>query len=250
MSNQTNEALNLINQAKMQARNESLKKFFIKNGKNFMRLVTIIIITVIIFFAFKSYQKSQQAKYSAILHESLLNQQIGNLAEAKKNLKTIYDAKSAPNGVRSLAALRYGSMLLDEGKKSEATKVYLEINSCGSCDDYIRDLTGLLAVKVWLSDENQVQKKDLNADIEKIENNSKILRYYIAEQRATLELQKNNLQKAYQIFDAIAKNPESSQVLKARARDALKMIIAQGYKPEVTLQRPKQNEEKNNLQKK
>ena len=227
----SNETMQLINQAKSQARSECLKNFLAKNGKNLTRFAAIILVAGVGFFAFKYYQKSQQAKYSEILHKSLLNQQIGNLEEAKKNLQEIYEAKSAPSGVRSLASLRYAALLLNEGKKAESAKIYFEVSGCGSCDAYIKDLAGLLAVRTWLSDESEMKKEDLAARIEKIENGGKLLRYHVAEQRALLEFHKNNLEKSYQIFDSIAKNPESSPILKARANDGLKMIAAKGYAP-------------------
>jgi hypothetical protein len=120
---------------------------------------------------------------------------------------------------------------LEEGNKSEAEIVYQKVHSCKSCDDYIRDLAGLLVVKTWMSDVNEVKKDGLNSRIEAIENSSKILRYYVSEQRALLELQKNNLEKSYQIFDAIAKNPEASQALKTRAADGVKIIVSKGFSP-------------------
>ncbi len=229
----SDEAMNLINQARAQSRSEGIRNFFAKNAKNIARLVIFAIVALIILFGFKSYQNSQEAKYSEILHKSLLNQQVGNIEEAKKDLKKIYDAKSAPSGVRSLASLRLAAILLEEGNKQDSAKIYLEVSGCGSCDAYIKDLGGLLAVRTWLSDEAELNKDDLNTRIEKIENGGKVLRYHIAEQRAMLELHRNNLEKAYKIYEQIAKNPESSQVLKTRAADGLKMIVAKGYEPKV-----------------
>jgi hypothetical protein len=231
----SDEAMNLINQARAQSRSESIRNFLAKNGKNIARLVIFAIVALIVLFGFKSYQNSQEAKYSEILHKSLLNQQVGNIEEAKKDLKQIYNAKSAPSGVRSLALLRFAAILSEEGNKQDSAKIYLEVSDCGSCDAYIKDLGGLLLVRTWLSDEAEFNKDDLSARIEKIENGGKVLRYHIAEQRAMLELQRNNLEKAYKIYEQISKNPESSQVLKARAVDGLKMIVAKGYEPKVDI---------------
>jgi hypothetical protein len=231
----SDETMNLINQARAQSRSEGIRSFFAKNAKNITRLVIFAIVALIIFFGFKSYQNSQEAKYSEILHKSLLNQQAGNVEEAKNDLKQIYNAKSAPSGVKSLASLRLAAILLEEGNKQDSAKIYLEVSSCRSCDVFIKDLGGLLAVRTWLSDEAELNKDDLSARIEKIENGGKMLRYHIAEQRAMLELQRNNLEKAYKIYEQITKNPESSQVLKARAADGLKMIVAKGYEPKVDI---------------
>ncbi len=240
----SNETMNLINQARLQVKRENLKNFFYKNKKIIKTLAIIALVTVVALLVLNAFHKSRQVKFSEILHQSLINQQIGDIAKAKENLKTIYDAKFAPSGVRSLASLRYAALLFDEGKKTQAAEIYVEINSCSSCDSYIKDLSGLLAVKTWLSDEEEVKKEDLIARIEKIENNSKTLKYYVSEQKALLEMQKNNLEKAHKIFDLIAKNPESSQSLKSRANDHLKMIIEKGFEPKIIQKAAPKIEEK------
>jgi hypothetical protein len=228
---ENNEMINLINQARAQAKRDGLFRFFGRNKKIILTVSVVALVATIGFLAFNSFQKSRQEKFSEILHQSLIDQQVGETEKAKENLKKIYDAKSAPSGVWSLASIRYAAFLLEEGKKSEAEMVYQKVHSCKSCDDYIRDLAGLLVVKTWMSDTDEVKKEDLNSRIEAIENSSKILRYYVSEQRALLELQKNNLEKSYQIFDAIAKNPEASPALKARAADGVKIVVSKGFSP-------------------
>jgi hypothetical protein len=229
----SNEASEILSQAKAQVRKEKLNNFFKQNFKLIRNLVIAALIAVLIFFVVNVFNKSRQAKFSEILHQSLIDQQIGNIAKAKENLKIIYDAKTAPNGVQSLASLRLATLLFDEGKKAEAAEIYVKINQCRSCDNYIKDLSGLLAVKSWMSDENEVKKDDLIARIEKIESKNKLLKYYILEQKAILEMLKNNLEKSYQIFELISKNSESSQVLKTRANQHLQMIIDKGFEPKI-----------------
>jgi hypothetical protein len=228
---QNNDAIELINQAKSQARNEKIREFLNKNSRLLKRLATVLAVVAVVFAVFTLIQNSRQEKFSAILHQSLIDQQLGNLKSAKENLKTIYEAKSAPSGVHSLASLRYAAFVLEEGNKAEAAKIYEEVSKCFSCDSYIKDLAGLLAVRTWLIDENELKKEGLAKRIEKIENSNKSLKYQVAEQRALLEMQRNNLEKSYSIFELIAKSPESSDASKARAKDGLKMIISKGFEP-------------------
>ena len=86
-------------------------------------------------------------------------------------------------------------------------------------------------VRTLMTEEEVLTKTDLSEKILAVENNSKILRYYIAEQRGYLEMNKNNLEKSYQIFEMIAKNPEVREDLKNRASDAMKIVIQKGYEP-------------------
>lgn len=236
--------MELLNQARAQVRKENFKNFFYKNKKIIKALVVLGFLAAIIFLAWSAINNYRQEKFSEILHQSLIDQQIGDAPKAKENLKKIYEAKLAPSGVRSLASLRYASIIFDEGEKSQAAEIYAEINKCHSCDNYVRELAGLLAVKSWMADENEVKKEDLNARIEKIENRAKLLKYYISEQRAILEMQKNNLEKSYQLFDLIAKSSESSSALKARANDYLKMLGEKGFEPKVEAKKAEKTEEK------
>ena len=221
----------ILKQANSEIRSENIAKIFRKNKKILLIILGIAISASITFTAYKINQKSQQEKYSEILHQSMIDQQLGDIEKAKKNLKKIYDSSSAPSGVRSLASLRYAGILLEEGKKSEAINVYSEVNKCRFCDNYIRELSGLLMVRTLMNDEEAVNKTDLSEKILAVENNSKILRYYIAEQRAYLEMNKNNLEKSYQIFEMISKNPDVREDLKNRASDAMKIVIQKGYEP-------------------
>ncbi|MFM7702822.1 MAG: hypothetical protein ACKO6C_05140, partial [Alphaproteobacteria bacterium] len=91
--------------------------------------------------------------------------------------------------------------------------------------------SALLMVRTILTDESLFNKAEFVADLEKIENKAKILRYYIAEQRGYLELNKNNFASAYKIFEMIAKNPDVKEALKNRASDAMKIVIQKGYDP-------------------
>lgn len=230
----SNEIINLINQARAQAKRDQWKKLI--SSKAALRLAVAAVVLAVVFVGVSSYNKKQEAKFSEILHQSLINQQAGEVAKARENLKTIYEAKSAPSGVKSLASLRYAALFLEEGNKTEAAKIYAEVNDCSSCDDYVKDLAGLLLVKVWISDPVEMQKEDLSARIEKIENSAKTLRHNIAEQRAFLEMQKNNLEKSFFIFESIKKSPDASEALKARATDGMKLLVSKGFEIKVATQ--------------
>ena len=227
---ENNEMNVLINQAKSEARSELLKKFLAKNSKIISSISILALVGVVGFSAFSFYQKSRESKFSEIFHQALIDQQIGNLEKSKEGLKLIYES-SAPNGVKSLASLRYAALLLDENKKAEAAAIYEKISQCGGCNVYVKDLGGLLAVKVWISDETEFQKDDLLARIEKIEVGSKDLKNQISEQKALVQMHKNNLDKAYLTFESLAKNPEAEEGLKKRAEEGMKIVISKGYSP-------------------
>ncbi len=226
-----NEINAVINQAKSDAKKDAIKQFFKQNSKVISTISMVLVGATIAYGAFAIYQNSQETKFSEVFHQALIDQQMGNVEKAKEELQQIYNS-SAPKGIQSLASLRYAAILFDENKKAEAAAIYQRINECGSCDVFVRDLGGLLAIKTWIADENELQKEDLLTRVEAIENRSKELRYQISEQKAFIHLQKNNLAKAYETLDAIAKSPEASQSVKVRASEGLRIIVSKGYVPQ------------------
>ena len=228
---ENNEINQIISQAKSEVRSDNLKKLIAKNSKILVVIAGLVVVGAISFFIFNAYQKSQEAKFSEILQQSIVDQKSGDLEKTKETLKKIVETKSAPKNIKALATLRYAALLLDEGKNSEAVALYQEINQCKGCDAYIKDLGGLLVVKVWISDETEFQKDDLLARIEKIEVGSKDLKNQISEQKALVQMHKNNLDKAYLTFESLAKNPEAEEGLKKRAEEGMKIVISKGYSP-------------------
>jgi hypothetical protein len=227
----SDEIIELINKAKAQAKRDDLLNFLGKNSKVAFKLILILATAGIVWVGFSVYKKSNQEKFAEIFHLSLVDQQTGEFEKAKEKLKKIAEDNSAPSGIKSLASLRYAAFLLEENKKSEAVKIYLEVANCRSCEDYVRDLAKLLSVKVWMSDESELQKADLNERIKKLEDSAKILKGNIAEQRAFLELKKNNLEEAHKIFVEIEKISGKQPNLQARAAEGVKMVEAKGFKP-------------------
>jgi hypothetical protein len=227
--NAKNEMLDLINQARAEARSDNLKRFFSKNSKIISKLFIVLLLAVVAFFVYSSYRKMQAEKFSKILHRSLLSQQAGELDKARLDLEEIYKSDSAPSGVKSLASLRLAAFLLEEGKLNDATKIYQEVNNCRLCDDYVKDLAGLLMIKLWVADALELQKEDLSKKIAEIEDNASVLKFQISEQRAIVEMYKGNLEESYKIFESIEKSSDASQAVKLRAADGIKMLIEKGY---------------------
>ncbi len=209
--------------------NQSGLGFFKNNISLIKKIVLVFFLSAIIISGYKVNSKINSDKYSEMLHQSMIHEQLNELEKSEELLKKIYES-SAPSEIKALAGIRYASYLIRSNKLSQAGEVYSQINKCRGCDKYIRDFSGLLAVKTWLSDSEEVKKNDLPKRIEAIENNSKILKYQITEQRALLALKNNNLEIAYNIFESII-NSEASQNLKYRAQDMMLMINEKGYQP-------------------
>lgn len=217
-----------IKHAKSKANKESVGYFIKENKAILIKLLIIAFVILIIYSGYCFYQTSQAKKFSAIIHESIVAQQNGDLKTAKEKLKSIYDNKLAPANVRAIASIRYAGFLLEEGNKAEAGDIYYEISECFSCNDYVADLAGLLAVSTWLSD-TEIAKNDLSKKIKNIFDNSDSLKWFIAEQRGFYEMHKKNYPVANQIFEEIIKSSDADKTVKSRAQDAKKILVQKGF---------------------
>lgn len=226
----TEEISTLIKQAKSQARIEKIFKILWAHSKKLIYGAIVVIIGSLLFFAFKIYQNNAAEKYSAMLHQSLVYQQIGQMDLAKKELEKIVNS-SAPSGVHSLASLRYAAFLIEEGNIGDAKKLFAQVNQCQSCDDYIKDVAGLLLVKMMIADSSATQNsEEFIAQITKIKNRAKPLKHEIALQLGMLQLFNKNLEESYKIFDEIARDEKASQAVKLQAKDGAQMVVAKGFK--------------------
>ena len=80
---ENNEINQIINQAKSEARSDNFKKLIVKNSKILVVIAGLVVVGAISFFIFNAYQKSQEAKFSEILQQSIVDQKSGDLEKTK-----------------------------------------------------------------------------------------------------------------------------------------------------------------------
>jgi len=98
---ENNEINQIINQAKSEARSDNFKKLIVKNSKILVVIAGLVVVGAISFFIFNAYQKSQEAKFSEILQQSIVDQKSGDLEKTKETLKKIVETKSAPKNIKA-----------------------------------------------------------------------------------------------------------------------------------------------------
>jgi len=207
-----------------------IQQFFLQNRKKITVLFILLIIFITIFFGYLQYQNSLSKKFSALLHQAIVLQETKPL-EAKQKIIDIYKNTKTPHNIKQIAGLRYASAIIDTQKK-EAIEIYQQLIKCSSCDLYLKELPKLLLAKTLISQDISPENiKNINTQLQNLESNSKLFRYHIAEQRGYFAITQNNLAEAYQIFESIAKNPDTEKNLKNRAENLLSFIINKGYQP-------------------
>jgi len=218
--NKETESNSLIREIKAQLRQEKIIAHLKTNQKLIICFVSAAVFGLVVSTSVSFYNQVQSKKYSAILHQAIIDEQKGELEKSTAALKQIYES-NAPAGVKEIASLKYAAQIL-KNDQDQAAEIYLLINKNKRFDSYIREYSGLIALKILVSkDKKENQEKiaqekiiALESDLEK---NSKILKYHIMEQKGINEWNNDNFKEANQVFQSLADNPEVSEVLKKRA---------------------------------
>jgi hypothetical protein len=216
--NDNKESKSLIRDLKSEMRKEKIISLAKTHQKNITYFLSLVILVAIIFTAFSFYSKIQSKKYSKILHQAMIDEQNGKQNESIAGLKTIYES-NAPAGVKAIGSLKYASELMKEGKIEEGVDAYLKINQDKTFDAYVREYSGLIALKT-LVDENKPENKDKITTLEaRLEKESKTLKYYIIEQKGVFLWNLGEFKNSNEAFKSVAENIETPDALKKRATE-------------------------------
>lgn len=212
------ESNSLIRELKSQLRQEKIMGHFNAHKKRIFYLLLAVVLAVITWSALNFYSQAQSKKYSSILHQAMIDEQKGDLEKSTAAFKQIYQS-NAPAGVKEIASLKYASSLLKENQSDQAVEAYLAVNKNKKFDAYIREYSGLIALKILVGENKKEHQEKITALVSDLEKNSKILKYYIIEQKAINQWSNANFKEANQSFKSLANNPEVSDMLKKRAAE-------------------------------
>jgi len=214
--NDNQESKSLIRDLKSHVRKEKVLALAKTHQKNIVYLLSLGALVAAFLISFSFYSQYQSKKYSTILHQAMIDEQNGEKAKSDQALKDIYES-SAPTGVKEISSLKYATRLMQEGKTNEGVEAYLAINQNKKFNDYVREYSGLIALKT-LVDNNKPENKDkIVALISRLEKESKTLKYYIIEQKGVFLWNEGDFKTANEAFKSIAENLETPEALKKRA---------------------------------
>jgi len=205
----------------IEAKKEQLKTLVKKHKKALYLSLVAVLALLVTSIAYQSYNQAREKKYSAILQQILIDAEKGNNESMINSLKNLYEDGSVPAGIKSLVAIKYAAALLNDDKVDEAVNIYIETNKTKKFDPYIRELSGLLALKSMIDANSSIFDDRIAALTEDLEKNCKILKYFVIEQKAIFEWNRGNDATAAKIFQSLIDNPEVSGTIKNRAKEMI-----------------------------
>ncbi len=216
MNDNNPESKSLIRDLKSQIRKEKLFSLAKTHLKTLIYCLSLVILIAVFLATFSFYNQVQSKKYSSILHQAMIDEQNGDQAKSEESLKNIYES-SAPAGVKEIASLKYAAHLMKNGKSDQGIEVYLTINKNKKFDTYVREYSGLIALKALVDIDNQDDRDKILTLEAKLEKESKVLKYHIIEQKGIFLWNSGDFEVANAAFKTIAENLETSETLKKRA---------------------------------
>ncbi len=215
----------ILEKARIDARKDVVKEFFVKNSKIIIRLSLVFLIVALAIVVNNAIKAKRQAEYSTILHQAHIAKEEFDLLKAKNLLKEIINSDDAPLLISTLANLRYAELILQENNFQQALDIFIKIANCQSCEDFAQDLAKLLAVKVWMMNDNMQKDDGLLSQMQEFAKKAKYLKDHIDEQMALYEKNQGNLQKSYEIFSKIVDRIDGYQAVKDRAQEQISELM-------------------------
>lgn len=233
MTYNKNDAINLINEARSQARADKVFNFIRANKKIAITVAVVILIALTAFFILSIVNKSLQKKYSENFHQALLLEDQNDYEQALKTYNEICQGSFVPAGVQSLSCLRFAGISYNLGKENEALEVYKKLANGSRYDDYVQELSALLATKIMAIAANDKTDKKVIANnlkqIQKFAKHSDFLQDLILEQEAIFLMNAGELEKSAKILEEILKSEKAEQTLKERVSSMMQVLNSKGY---------------------
>lgn len=233
MTYDKNEAMNLINEARSQARADKLFNFMRANKKSVIVLAVVIILALTGFFIFSVVNKSLQKKYSETFHQALILESQNDYETALKTFDEICKSSFVPSGVQSLSCLRLAGISYNLGREEIALETYKKLANGSRFDDYVQELSALFASKIMAMSANEKLEKKIATqnlkEIKKFAKNSDFLKDLILEQEVIFLMNIGDLENSAKILEEILKSEKAEDTLKERAENLKQVLNSRGY---------------------
>ncbi|MFT5703955.1 MAG: hypothetical protein ACJAZX_000036 [Rickettsiales bacterium] len=220
---QENESNSLTRELKAGMRKEKIVHHLRTNQKRIITVLSIAILAALIWSGWTLFNKIQSEKYSAMLHEAMVENRGGDLESSLDILQEISES-SAPKGVKSIASLQYAGGLFQTGEAEKSIEVYLAINKNKNFDQYVREYAGLAVLKIMTNNMTRgADKEKFYSLADDLEKNSRALKYHIIEQKGYFEWRLENFDEANKLFSNLIKNPEVSDMIAKRSEEMVEI---------------------------
>lgn len=198
---------------------DSVRDFVNKYLLQLMYLVAIILLfSLIIIFVINNKENHKQKDITNFYQATTYIAE-GKNDEALELLQNIYSS-SSNNEIKTISGIKLATLQAKNKNYNEAVKIYLEIYNLKNIDEFLKNLSGLSALNILISQNNQDTYTQIEDLITKMSNPSNPLLYLVQEQNAWFELQKGNNEQGLEILYNLLK-----QDIDSNTKDRVNSVI-------------------------
>ena len=161
-------------------------------------VVAILLISLIIIFVLNR-NNTVKNKEITNFYQATTYIAEGKNDEALELLQNVYSSTSNKE-IKTISGIKLATLQAEKENYNEATKIYLEIYNLKDNDEFLKNLSGLSALNILISQNNKDTYNQIEILIKEMSNPSNPLLYLVQEQNAWFELQKGNNEHGLEIL--------------------------------------------------
>ena len=198
---------------------DSVRDFVNKYLLQLMYIVaTILLISLIVIFIINRNNVIKDKEITNFYQATTYIAE-GKNDEALEVLQNIYSSTKNKD-IKTISGIKLAALQAEKENYNEAIKIYLEIYNLKDNDEFLKNLAGLSALNILISQNNQDTYTQIEDLITKMSNPSNPLLYLVQEQNAWFELQKGNNEQGLEILYNLLK-----QDIDSNTKDRINSVI-------------------------
>ena len=198
---------------------DSVRDFVNKYLLQLMYIVaTILLISLIVIFIINRNNVIKDKEITNFYQATTYIAE-GKNDEALEVLQNIYSSTKNKD-IKTISGIKLAALQAEKENYNESVKIYLEIYNLKNNDEYLKNLSGLSALNILISQNNEDTYGQIEDLITKMSDPSNPLLYLVQEQNAWFELQKGNSEQGLEILYNLLK-----QDIDSNTKDRINSVI-------------------------
>lgn len=198
---------------------DSVRDFVNKYLLQLMYIVaTILLISLIVIFIINRNNVIKDKEITNFYQATTYIAE-GKNDEALEVLQNIYSSTKNKD-IKTISGIKLAALQAEKENYNESVKIYLEIYNLKNNDEFLKNLSGLSALNILISQNNEDTYGQIEDLITKMSDPSNPLLYLVQEQNAWFELQKGNSEQGLEILYNLLK-----QDIDSNTKDRINSVI-------------------------
>ena len=202
-------------------RNEKIKNFFLNNKKNILSGVIILVLTILSFYSFQIYKKSQREQLSEKYNRAIIEYNSREKSNISSIMKEVIEDKDTTYSPLALYFLIDNNLISDKAETNRLFNILINETSL----DY--EIKNLIIYKKALYNADDVDENTILDILKPLINSKSVWKSHALYLIAEYYFSKNEKQKSKEFFNEIIINENSNQEIIKEAQKRLNRDLSE-----------------------